>query len=551
MEPLREQDNFEVRFAIKEIKPRKNEVVIFPQDDGWNDFGFYINHNFIAKSPLIKEPFSGRIFLGFLESEDFEGLSIESGEYDRISLYTLLDTLSKGVAGPEELPNFFTLLPDMASYRDIVLALGSDEAARLLHSVNDLVVSRSTRNKWFDRAIESEVFSRGFMRNSEPFFAFHNADSVLNGVLNEDLSAVSKSIDLSFSLEGFANSHRVKFRFGEDGIVPRRINVLIGKNGLGKSQTLRLFCRAALGYKDQGVEFRDHDTGSDRPMISRILAVATPGETANTFPAERKKTQKLYYRRLQLTRNGRSKLSNSIGASLVQLVRREETISGSERWDIFVEALRRVLPVESVVIPTIDGREIPILSLAEYRGEQATLDMWSNVDLGSDPKIRLGGGVFPLSSGQLTYFKFALLCSLYIENGSFVLMDEPETHMHPNMISDFVDLLDTLLERTGSQAILATHSAYFVREVPRQQVHVFQSDIEQAIYIGQPRLSTFGATLDSISQFVFNEDVEVRLTNKIFRGAREMSFEQVDEQLSEEVSLAALMDIKRRFEEEG
>jgi predicted ATP-dependent endonuclease of OLD family len=130
-------------------------------------------------------------------------------------------------------------------------------------------------------------------------------------------------------------------------------------------------------------------------------------------------------------------------------------------------------------------------------------------------------------------------------------MDEPETHMHPNMISDFVDLLDNLLEKTGSQAILATHSAYFVREVPTQQVHVFQMDSERVVKIDQPRLSTFGATLDSISQFVFNENVEVRLTDKIFANAKEMTFQQVDEQLSGEISLAALMDLRRRYEGES
>jgi energy-coupling factor transporter ATP-binding protein EcfA2 len=550
MDSIGSFDGFTVRFVANEITPNTNEVVIYPESDGWNDFGYSIRCRFNVISPLTRREHSGKVFLGFMPSPSQEDFDRGKQVSDASSLARFLGELQRNECSPEDLPQFFTMIPDMAGYRDVVSALGVQEADRLLRSINDVVVNRDSKNPWFEKAIATEVFNRGFMRNSEPFFAFHNADSVLNGVMNEDLSAISRSIDLSFLLEGFANRHEIKFRFGIDDVIPRRINVLIGRNGVGKSQVLKTFCRAALGYKDFGVTFKDHETGSNRPMISRILAVATPGETGNTFPAERKKTQKLYYRRLQLTRNGRSKLSNSIGSALIQLIRKGETIKDNDRWNIFVESLAKILPVQSLIVPTITGSGIRLLDLADFRGEQATLDLWSNVDLSLDPKIKMGGKMFPLSSGQLTFLKFALLCSLYIENGSFVLMDEPETHMHPNMISDFVDLLDNLLEKTGSQAILATHSAYFVREVPKQQVHVFQEDVDHVISIVQPRLSTFGATLDSISQFVFNEDMEVRLTDKIFENAKQMSFQQVDDQLEGEISLAALMDLKRRFEAE-
>ncbi|MBF4349710.1 AAA family ATPase, partial [Vibrio anguillarum] len=80
---------------------------------------------------------------------------------------------------------------------------------------------------------------------------------------------------------------------------------------------------------------------------------------------------------------------------------------------------------------------------------------------------------------------------------SFVLLDEPETHMHPNMIADFVGLLDQLLEDTGSQALIATHSAYFVREISREQVHVLLKNESDEISIVSPRLRTFGADIES------------------------------------------------------
>ena len=136
---------------------------------------------------------------------------------------------------------------------------------------------------------------------------------------------------------------------------------------------------------------------------------------------------------------------------------------------------------------------------------------------------------------------------MFIENGTFVLMDEPETHMHPNMIVDFIGLLDFLLEKTGSQALIATHSAYIVREVPNEQVAVL-SILDNRMVTDKPRLPTFGATVDSISQFIFQEDTEIRLSEKLYERVKGKNFSDIEEQLGNEISLSALMRLKRMME---
>ena len=127
-------------------------------------------------------------------------------------------------------------------------------------------------------------------------------------------------------------------------------------------------------------------------------------------------------------------------------------------------------------------------------------------------------------------------------------MDEPETHMHPNMIVDFIGLLDFLLEKTGSQALIATHSAYFVREVPNEQVTVLSLS-EGRLVTDRPRLPTFGATVDSISQFIFQENTEIRLSEKLYDKVKGKKFSDLEVQLSKEISLSALMRLKRMMEE--
>jgi predicted ATPase len=527
--------------SILDVKP--GQIVIEPDEDHWNDFGYKIRCTYYVRLSEGMGLFKGSIFIGFLPPSNIAEAEKKIFNDKNTSLIKVMPTESnnRSPVHAKELPLFFTMLPEMESYRSLVKKLGVEGTGIFLSSVNDLVFIKNEPSKWYEEALGTDVFKLGFMRNSEQFFAFNNANSVLQGAEYEDFSAISKKLSLSFNLEGVSKPYDINLNFDTDSLVPSRINVLIGKNGVGKSESLKAFCRGALQYKDKGLSLVDEH--GKRPLINRIIALATPGETTNTFPSERVKTQKLYYRRLILTRKG----TRSIGDALVQLARSEDTIGENDRWDLFFNAIKEALPVDDLVIKLKSGSNMPLKHIGFGGGEQQKLETWSQVSLHSDPFIKYGDNLYPLSSGQLTFFKFALMCCLYIENGSFVLMDEPETHMHPNMISDFIGLLDYVLEHTGSFALIATHSAYIVREVPTQQVLIFSRE-ESNIIVGSPRLPTFGATVDSISQFIFQEDAEIRLSQKIYKRVKDLKFTEIEEDLSKQLSLSALMRLQRLME---
>lgn len=542
------KDQIEVRFRRDRAVPEAGEIIIWPSNESWNDFGYKIRCEFSYRPMRKAESIHGKIFIGMLAPDILTANERLNFYEKRKSLVDYLsESQSNNIEASRDKINFFSMLPDLQSYRDLIFNLENSGAISFLETVNDVVIGAREDSKNHDQAIETEVFNKGFMRNSESYFAYHNASSILDGVEAESFSEISRSLNLKFKLEGFFNQHEINFKFTNDSLIPRRINILIGKNGLGKSQTLKYFCRAALRYDDPNVTLINTDNSFERPMINRLIAVATPGETSNTFPVERPKTQKLYYRRLNLTRGGRKKSSRSIGETLVSLSRSEEHIGTRRRWDIFIDSLMKSMPIDNLVIASSNGEVYLIRDLVKG-GEEQRLERWASIDANSEPKLLLSGKPYPLSSGQLTFLKFSLLCSLYIENGSFVLIDEPETHLHPNLISDFVLLLDDILESTGSYAIIATHSAYFVREVPKDQVHVFLTREREIISIVNPRLNTFGAPVDSISKFVFEEDTEAGLTSKIIEKLKNKKFSDIEQEIEEEISLAALMDIRRRLQ---
>ena len=522
--------------------PLDGQVIISPAETSWNDFGFKIRCEFKVCLSKNQRPMEGAMLIGFMAPDNIEEEE-ESLFYEkRETLSEHLKKTNQEVVYSEDLPPFFTLLPDMQSYRDLYDEFGRKGVELFLRSVNDLSQYKETNEKWVKKAVDTEVFKLGFMRNSEPFFAYHNANSIVIGEELKIDSAISNSLELKFQLDGFDEPHQLSLKYNHQSIIPKRIFVLIGKNGVGKSESLKAFCRGALQYKDKGLSLVDDD--GKRPLINRIIAIATPGETTNTFPQERKATQKLYYRRLTLTRKG----THNIGDCLVQLARSEDEIGEYSRKELFLDVLKQAgLNPNKICVQLKSERLLNVSKFLYGSGEQDTLNRWATVEPNLDPKVKRGDGFYPLSSGQLTFFKFALLSCLFIENGTFVLMDEPETHMHPNMIVDFIGLLDFLLEKTGSQALIATHSAYIVREVPNEQVAVL-SILDNRMVTDKPRLPTFGATVDSISQFIFQEDTEIRLSEKLYERVKGKNFSDIEEQLGNEISLSALMRLKRMME---
>jgi ABC-type cobalamin/Fe3+-siderophores transport system ATPase subunit len=456
---------------------------------------------------------------------------------------------------------FFSMLDDSESYRQIVKQLGVEQANNVLISINDVVASRevSPQPKWLQEVAQHNSFQVGFMQHYSKFFAYHNAGSILRGLKEETLFGISKELKLEFELASFESKFEVGFTFDPDSYIPKRICILIGENGLGKSQSLSNIARSLM--YDKG-EFTEMD--GSRPIVNRLLAIASPGETVNTFPAERK-SSRIDYRRLLTSRTRNQRTSHGFGEICVQLFRSKENdggIKGEMRWDIFLKFLGKFdNPFEICLQVKSDSKDEvvsgtkeywPIMGLGMNTGDHQ-LKILAKLSNNLQPVRYLNGVASPLSSGQVTLLKFAAIACLHIENGSLVLLDEPETHLHPNYVSLFVELLDGLLKESGSLAIIATHSPYLVREVPKSQVKVFKRTELRHVSITEPRLKTFGADIDSISHFIFEDSIMNRLGEKLIEQLAETkgteNYDRILEELQEELPVEMMMYLSRRLEE--
>lgn len=486
---------------------------------------------------LRNERIEFRGFFGFLEKQ--------GNKFDTLQLRELVDRDPTPISA-EKMPDYFTMLPEMESYRRIVGQLGSVEARIVLRAMNDMVEAddQPAGKPWLKAARASRFFLNAFLRHSEAYFAWKNAAPILRGVEYEELGRVSKGLHIQFQLAGRPNAHDLKFRFGHgEKVLPQRFAVIIGKNGVGKSQTLAQIVDAALLGKSKltGLD-------GDRPVFNRILGFYPSASISSVFPSDRRKRTRFWYRRFSMV-SGRSRQTTS--DLIIQLARSIEGIAGQSRYEIFLKAISAIEGHRELVLRAKVGAGDPVSIFHLNRGgEQEKVERYASINIGAEPVRMIDGKTYPLSSGELSFLRFAALAGLYIENGTLLLFDEPETHLHPNFISQFVALLDDLLEQTGSVAILATHSVYFVRETMEDQVTILRSDADRMISAETPTLKTFGADVGAISYFVFGEDQPSRLAQEVETKimAHTASWEEIFETYKDRVSLDLLGEIRARVE---
>jgi len=93
-----------------------------------------------------------------------------------------------------------------------------------------------------------------------------------------------------------------------------------------------------------------------------------------------------------------------------------------------------------------------------------------------------------------------------VQEKTLVMMDEPEAHLHPPLLSAFIRALSDLLINRNGVAIIATHSPVVLQEVPKSCAwkifrHGYISSAER------PALETFAENVGSLTREVFGFEV--------------------------------------------
>ncbi len=126
------------------------------------------------------------------------------------------------------------------------------------------------------------------------------------------------------------------------------------------------------------------------------------------------------------------------------------------------------------------------------------------------------------------------------ERKSIVLIDEPESHLHPPLLAAFMHSVRLVLEANDAFAVVATHSPVVVQETLGRHVSVVNR-VGDEITILPPRIETYGESIGEITDEVFRlhpgtTDFHATLKAMVDAG---LTTEQIDGRFDRGLSLQA------------
>jgi predicted ATPase len=110
-----------------------------------------------------------------------------------------------------------------------------------------------------------------------------------------------------------------------------------------------------------------------------------------------------------------------------------------------------------------------------------------------------------LSTGHKIVLNIVAQLAAHLRTRSLVLIDEPETHLHPPLVAALLRAIQVLLKAHGSFAIVATHSPVVVQELPAAYVSILQR-YGNVVGLRRPEIETFAENIGTITRHVFSLD---------------------------------------------
>ncbi|KHS74165.1 hypothetical protein QT13_04115 [Pectobacterium brasiliense] len=140
--------------------------------------------------------------------------------------------------------------------------------------------------------------------------------------------------------------------------------------------------------------------------------------------------------------------------------------------------------------------EAGVTKLAEFEDKSYSKD-WRNI-----VKTFLN----KLSSGHLVTLLSITKLVEVTEDRSLTLIDEPEAHLHPPLISAYIRAVSHLMSERNGVAIVATHSPVVLQEVRSDCVWILNRTGKFASAY-RPEIETFGENVGTLTREVFSHEV--------------------------------------------
>lgn len=377
---------------------------------------------------------------------------------------------------------FFSLGQNESYYEDIN-ALPEDLRARIYRGLNDCAF----RIDIFDRASDETVMQTSLLRS----ITVANVRGKLQRLANGDATPTEYHFQYAFPRrDGRAPPPILEFHVLPNSQPPTNVHIVTGRNGVGKTRFLQFLTNALLEVggegKDYGSLAKLGDNREEWNFSSLVLVSFSAFDSYRVPEAARL--------RLPATIVGIPPADD--GPDDISMADVPARLAGTffKSFSACRSGLRRERWIAAVSTLSNDP-------LFDESGVNGLMDLPAE-----ERKKKVISFFKRLSSGHAVVLLTISRLVELVDERTIVLLDEPEGHLHPPLLSAFVRALSDLLVKRNGMALVASHSPVVLQEVPSSCVWMLRrSGFDAAVE--RPSIETFGENVGSLTREVFGLEV--------------------------------------------
>lgn len=473
-----------MKFYVKEKRdfPRY-EPGIHLVKDNWNDYGY----------------------VTLFEAHYVDGSENPPINIGSVSIANIVDAeQARKNKGTQKWPSYSTFdkLPkEFESLADSYVSLGNLEYYENLKSIISIKNMFDTLMKMkdialdiekFDKVQDIEVIENSFLRGVSAFTVKNQLHRVAMG--GEKL--IEYDFDFIFTKKD-QNKFNIKFHVNPDSELPTNVYTLIGNNGSGKTTIIQDLASACLTTNKKVVSGFSNDIeaklivneGSEQQIFfeSIIYVSFSPFDSLKEDFFE-KKPEDLVFKYI-----GNSKYKD--GEHLIKSPK-ELTIDLNENIKKINKDKQRIEMWNEALVK---------LSFDDEIDQIASVNTFNNANVANNNNTYLDK-LGKLSAGQKIILLGLSALISQVNEKTLVIIDEPESYLHPPLVSAYIRILTDILNRMNGVGIIATHSPIILQEIPKSCVRIISKQ-DKEIVIKIPKIETFGENIGIIMDEIFGLDI--------------------------------------------
>lgn len=380
---------------------------------------------------------------------------------------------------------FFSLGQD-EDYYETLNSLSSNQRQRVLSGLRDCAFDLGI----FNAARSEQVMGTSLLRSV-------SASSVrgrLHRLSHGDATLTEYKFSYLFPAQADGvQPPSIRIEVFPDSKPPTNVHVLIGRNGVGKTRCMRGIALALLGRQpeaaDDAVGQIVEDAAGDEWSFSGL--VVTSFSAFDDAPLRSSSEDPIRCAQVGLLQ---WQTDDERGEFVSRKTPEDLARDFAESFSICRQGLRSERWLSAV--ETLEADDL----FAEANASallQLDDDLWSGAAFSLYRRLSSGHAIVLLTITKLVEL---------VDERTLVLLDEPEGHLHPPLLSAFIRALSDLLVKRNGVAIVATHSPVVLQEVPKSCAWKLRRSGVVSV-AERPVIETFGENVGVLTREVFGFEV--------------------------------------------